>query len=159
MKLSVPVNCPWGSARSCRVAPIHFQPPIGGPVSSLQVRAPLPGPMWPPAADPVCSELSCHPSEPPWGSAHSSCEAPIHFRPQLTARFRASPRAHTGPKCCCFRSWRGRPSRWASQSSARCRPPPRSSPRSPWQSHPPPASSLTCLVPPKSSCCARRQSM
>ncbi len=43
------------------------------------------------------------------------------------------------PMCTCWaqscycRRWRGRPSRWASQSSARCLPPSRSSPRSPWQ--------------------------
>ncbi len=146
MKSSVPVNCPWGSARSCCMVPIHFRPPIGRPVSSLHICAPLLGPTQPPAVGPVCSELSCHPSEPPWGSAHSSCEAPIHFRLQLTGRFRASPRACTGPKSCCFRSWRGRPSRRASQSSAHCRPPPRSSPHSPWQSHPPPTSSYGLLL-------------
>ncbi len=55
MKSSVPVNCPWGSARSCRVAPIHFRPPIGGPVSSLHVHAPLTVPRRPPAKGPACS--------------------------------------------------------------------------------------------------------
>jgi hypothetical protein len=35
MKTSIPVNCPWGSARSCRVAPVHFRLPIAGPVLSL----------------------------------------------------------------------------------------------------------------------------
>jgi hypothetical protein len=46
-----------------------------------------------PAKGPVCSEVSCHPGEPPWGSASSSREAPIHFQPHFTARFRA-PHVH-----------------------------------------------------------------
>jgi hypothetical protein len=35
--------------------------------------------MRPLAVDPVCSELSCHPGELPWGSARSSREAPFTF--------------------------------------------------------------------------------
>ncbi len=35
MESSIPVNCLWGSAPSCHVVPIHFRPPIGGPVLSL----------------------------------------------------------------------------------------------------------------------------
>jgi hypothetical protein len=98
MKSFVPVNCPWGLARSCRVAPVHFRPPIGGPVSSLHVRAPLPGPTWPPAVGPVFNELSCHPGELPWGSARSSREAPIHFRRNLRPGFEL-PHVHMlGPK-------------------------------------------------------------
>jgi hypothetical protein len=54
MKSSIPVNCPWGSARSCRVAPIHFWLPIGCPVLSLHVCAPLPVPRRPPAKGPAC---------------------------------------------------------------------------------------------------------
>jgi hypothetical protein len=84
MKSSIPVNYPWGSARSCRVAPVHFRPPIASPVLSLHVRAPLPVPRGPPAKGPVCNKEVCHPGEPPWGSARSSCEAPIHFRPHFT---------------------------------------------------------------------------
>jgi hypothetical protein len=53
MKTSIPVNCPWGSACSCRMAPIHFQPPIAGLVLSLHVRAPLPVPHGPPATGPI----------------------------------------------------------------------------------------------------------
>jgi hypothetical protein len=47
MKSSIPVNFLWGSARSCRVVPVHFWLPIGGPVLSLHVRAPLPVPRRP----------------------------------------------------------------------------------------------------------------
>jgi hypothetical protein len=57
MKSSVLVNCPWGSARSCRMAPVHFRLPIGGPMSGLYVRAPLPVPRGPPAEGPACCEV------------------------------------------------------------------------------------------------------
>jgi hypothetical protein len=59
---------------------------------------------------------------------------PFTFGCNLRPGF-ASPCARAGPKNCCFRNWRGRPSRWASQSSAPCRPPPGSLPRSPQQSY------------------------
>ncbi len=148
MKSSIPVNCPWGSARSSRVAPIHYWLPIGSPVSSLHVRAPLSrshaGPQqrvqhavwW--AAIPVnrrgASKLQS------WvpRSLSASTYGPVLSFPTFTY----------WAQCCCCRWWRGRPSWWASQSSACCRPPPRSSPRSPWQSHSLPTSSLTCQVPP-----------
>jgi hypothetical protein len=106
-----PGELPMGLSLLLLCGPIHFWLPIGDPVSSLHIGAPLPGPTWPPAVGPVCSELSCHPSEPPRGSARSSRGAPIHFRPQLMAWFRASPRTCAGPKCCCFRSSRGLPPR------------------------------------------------
>ncbi len=44
MKSSIPVNYRWGSACSCCVALIRFRLPIGGPVWSLHVCAPLPVP-------------------------------------------------------------------------------------------------------------------
>ncbi len=99
-----PGELPVGLSTLLSVVPVHFRLPIGGLVSSLHVHAPLPGPTRPPAVGPVCSELSFHPSEPLCGSACSCHEAPIHFRQQPTARFRASPCARAGPKSCCFRS-------------------------------------------------------
>jgi hypothetical protein len=75
VKSSVPVTCPWGSTRSCHMAPVHFWPPIGGLVSSLHVNAPLLVPHGPPAKGPACSDVELpSPNEPPWGS-----HAPVGF--------------------------------------------------------------------------------
>ncbi len=57
MKSSILVYCSWGSACSCRVAPVRFQLSIGGPVLSLHVRAPLPVPRRPPVKGPVCHKV------------------------------------------------------------------------------------------------------
>jgi hypothetical protein len=94
MKSSIPLNCPWGSARSCHMAHIHFWLPNGGPVMSLHVHASLP--CGPPAEGPACRLiLACHvgprmrkrcamkssiPMNCPWGSACSCHIAPIHFQ-------------------------------------------------------------------------------
>jgi hypothetical protein len=85
MKSSILVNCLWSSACSCRVAPIHFRPPSGGPVLSLHVCVPLPVPCRPPAKGPACNEVDLLSREPAWGSARSSHEAHIHFQPYFTA--------------------------------------------------------------------------
>ncbi len=104
VKTSIPVNCPWGSARSCRVAPVHSRLPIAGPVLSLHTRAPLPSHVGPQQQDPpACSQESCHPSEPPWGSARSSCESPIHFRLHFAARFRVLSMCMCRARSCCCR--------------------------------------------------------
>ncbi len=46
MKTSIPVNCPWGSARSCHVAPVHFRSPMPahGCFFSAHVQIIMPGP-------------------------------------------------------------------------------------------------------------------
>jgi hypothetical protein len=131
MKTSIPVNCPWGSARSCRMAPVHFQPPIAGPVLRLHVCAPLPVPRGLPATGPACSQESCRPGEPPWGSTRSSREAPIHFWPHFAAQFRVTSCARARPKAAVVDD-EGVSLPGELFRPTRCRPPPRSSPRGPW---------------------------
>jgi hypothetical protein len=98
LRTSIPVNCPWGSARTCRVAPIHFRPPIAGPVLSPHIRAPLQSHVDPQQQDQsACSQESCHPGGPPWGQHIPRREAPIHFRPHSAARFEFL-YARTGPE-------------------------------------------------------------
>ncbi len=63
MKTSIPVNCPWGSVRSCHVVAVHFRLPIAGPVLSLHVSAPLPVPHWPPATGPTSVQSRELPSQ------------------------------------------------------------------------------------------------
>jgi hypothetical protein len=131
MKTSVPVNCPWGSVRTCRVAPVHFQPPIAGPVLSPHVRAPLPSHVGPQQqGHSACSQESCHPGGPPWGSARPRHEAHIHFQLHFMARFEFSPRARAGPEAAVVDEGAGLPGKLFRPS--RCHPPPRSSPRGPW---------------------------
>jgi hypothetical protein len=147
MKLSVPVNWPWGSARSSRVAPVHFRPPSGCPVLSLHIRAPFQVPRGPLARGSVCREVSCHLSELLWGLARSSREAPIHFWPQFMARFRA-PCVHVlGPRLLLEKMKRSSfqvncagLSTLSSSSQILA--------TQPVASHSPPMSSLTCLIPP-----------
>jgi hypothetical protein len=67
-------------------------------VLSLHVRAPLLVPAGPQLKVQRVVKEICHPSKPPWGSACSSREAPIHLRPQLMAWFEFSPRAGATPK-------------------------------------------------------------
>ncbi len=128
MKSSIPVNCPWRSARSSCMTTVHFRPLIGGPVLSLHVRAPFPVPRWPLAKGPACSGRDL----PSWwtavGSARFSHEAPICFLPQFLARF--SPCAHS--RGWCYMRWGGQPFWWANQCSEGCLPPPRSSSHGPW---------------------------
>jgi hypothetical protein len=50
------------------------------------------------------------PGELPWGSPHSSHEAPIHFRPYCTARFRVLSTCTCWAQGCCCKRWRVRPS-------------------------------------------------
>jgi hypothetical protein len=115
--------------------PVHFRPPIAGPVLSLNVRAPFPVPRGLPAKGPVCNEENCHPGEPLWGSARSSSGAPIH-RLHFTARFRvlefssacARPRAAVVDE-------EGVGLLGELFGPARCHPLPRSSPRGPWPLH------------------------
>jgi hypothetical protein len=132
MKTSILVNCPRGSARTCRVAPVHFWPTIAGPVFSPHVRAPLPSHVGPQQEDQsACSQESFHPTGPLWGSARPRREAPIHFRLHFAARFEFSPRACTGPEAAVIDDEGvGLPGELIRPS--RCHPPPRSSPRGPW---------------------------
>jgi hypothetical protein len=97
VKSSFSVNCPWGSTRSCCVALIHFRPPIGGPVSSLHIRAPLAGLHRPSRGSSVQCGKSCRPGEPPWGLHAPVVRAPFHFRPPFAVRFQASPLVRAGP--------------------------------------------------------------
>jgi hypothetical protein len=98
VKSSIPVNYPWGSTRSCRVAPVHFRSPIGGPVSSLHVCVPPHRRTRAPSRRSSMQHgRGCPPGEPPWGSHAPVVSAPIHFRPLFAARFRASPHARAGP--------------------------------------------------------------
>jgi hypothetical protein len=74
----------------------------------------------------------CHPDELLWGSARSSCVAPIHFQLATMARFRVLSTCTCRAQGCCCRRRRCLPFWWASQGSAHCHPPPRSSPHDPW---------------------------
>jgi hypothetical protein len=149
MKTSVPVNCPWGSARSCCVAPVHFRLPIAGQVLSLHVRAPLPVPRGPPnnrtnqravkrAAIPVDRR----------GAQHVPVvRPPSTFGRILWPGFKFSPRARAGPEVAVVDDEGvGLPGELFRPS--RCRPPPRSSPRGPWSLFLRPHPDLTCQVPP-----------
>jgi hypothetical protein len=122
-------SIPWGSACSCHVAPVHFRPPIAGPVLSLHVHAPLPVPHGLPAKGPVCNKEICHPGELLWGSSHSSCEAA--FGCILRLDFEFSSRAHARPRASVVDDEGvGLPGELF--RPARCCPPPISSPRGPW---------------------------
>ncbi len=123
---------------------------------------------WPWSPPTKCSQCTVHdhhlrtvciclPSEPPWGSAHSNCEAPIHFRLQFTAWFRVLSTCTCRAQGCCFSRWRGRPFWWASQCSAGCRPSSRALPRACGRHLSVHNQIVACQVPPM-SCFARRQS-
>jgi hypothetical protein len=74
-----------------------------------------------------------HPGESPWGSACPSGEATINFSSTTYGRFQVSPRARAGTRVAAVEDEGvGHPSWGASQSTARCRPPPRSLSHSPW---------------------------
>ncbi len=47
---------------------------------------------------PLCHEVVLCPGEPPWGSAHSSREAPSTFGHIVRPGFEFSPRARAGPR-------------------------------------------------------------
>jgi hypothetical protein len=99
MKSSIPENCLWGSARFCHVAPIHFWAPIGGPVLSLHVRAPLPVPRKPPAKDPACNEVDLLiPLNRLEAHYAPVVRSPFNFGHILRPGFEFSPRAHAGPR-------------------------------------------------------------
>jgi hypothetical protein len=127
-----PGELPWGSARTCRVAPIHFRPPIAGPVLSPHVRASLPSHVGPQQQDQsACSQESCLPGGPPWGQHVPGVRPPSTFGRILLPGYEFSPHARAGPKAAVvddegvgFPGELFRPSR--------CYPPPRSSPRGPW---------------------------
>ncbi len=99
MKSSIPVNCLWGSARSCRVAPVHFRPPIGGLALSLHIRAPLPVPRRPPAKRLACNEVDLLIPVNYCGAQHAPVVMPpFTFGCILQPGFEFSPRARTGPR-------------------------------------------------------------
>jgi hypothetical protein len=104
VKSSIPVNCPWGSTRSCRVAPVHFQSPIGSLVSSLHVRVPLTGPRGPPAEGPVCSAVEA--AIPPVnrrGVARYSCEGPHPLLAAICGLVLSLPTCTCWAQYCCCR--------------------------------------------------------
>jgi hypothetical protein len=132
MKSSIPVNCPWGSACSCCVTPVHFRPPVGSPVLSLHVHAPLPVPRSSPAKGPACNEVdlliqvNCH------GAQHTPVvRPPFTFGRILRPGFEFSPRARAGPRAAAVEDEGfGLSACWS--CSACCHTPFKSSPRSPW---------------------------
>jgi hypothetical protein len=80
MKTSIPSNCPCGSARTCRVAPFHFRPPIAGLVLSPHICNPLQSHVGPQQQDQsACSQESCHPCGPPWGQHVPGVRPPSTF--------------------------------------------------------------------------------
>jgi hypothetical protein len=156
MKTSIPVNCPWGSARTCRVAPVHFRPPITGPVLSPHVCAPLPA-TWAPsnrtnqralkrAAIPVDRQ----------GAQHVlGVRPPSTYGRILRPGLEFSPRAHAGPEAAVVDDEGVGPPGELFRLS-RCITPPRSSPRGPWSLFLHPRPVYRARSP--SSYCACRQS-
>jgi hypothetical protein len=99
MKLSILVNCPWGLARFCRVAPVHFRLPIGGPVLSLHVCAPLPVLRRPPAKGTACNEVDLRIPVNRCGAQHAPVvRPPFTFGCILRPGFEFSPRPRAGPR-------------------------------------------------------------
>ncbi len=129
------------------------KPPIGSPVLSLHVLAPLPVPRMPPAEEPACS-VRWLPSR--WTAVGLSTLlswGPHSLLAEIYSPVLSSPHLHMPDPG----RWRGQPFWWATQSSACCHPPPRSSPRGLWlpslRSHP------DCNVPgpPSTLCCICKQ--
>ncbi len=143
-ELIYPGELPVGLSKLLsRGPPFTFSRPLAARCRASTYVPPFQVPRGPPAMSPVCSVMSCHPGEPPWGQ-HAQSWGP-HSRSAATySPVSSFPTCKCWAQSCCCRWRRGRPSRWASQSSACCRPPPRSSPHSLWKAHSPPTSSLTC---------------
>jgi hypothetical protein len=94
-----PGELPWGSACTCRVAPVHFRLPIAGPVLSPHVHAPLPSHVGPQQQDQsACSQESCHPGGPLWGQHVPGVRPPSTFGRILRPGYKFSPRARAGPE-------------------------------------------------------------
>jgi hypothetical protein len=137
MKTSILVNCPWGSARTCRMAPVHFRPPIAGPVLSPHVRAPLPSQVGPSNRTNNVQSRELPSRWTAVGPARPRRETPIHFRMHSAARFEFSPRARAGPEAAVVDDEGvGFPGELIRPSC--CHPPPRSSPHGPWSLFPRP---------------------
>ncbi len=148
----------WGSARSCHMDPIHFQLPkrqIDQCWASMSVLPFLPHVGYQLNVQHAVKKVY-HPGELPWGSASSSHRASIPFRLPNIALYRVLSTCTCQAQSCCCRRWRGQPSWWAGQSSAHCRPPPRSSP--PRAAISSPTSRLLCAKSPV-PCCTHRQSV
>jgi hypothetical protein len=131
MKSSIPKNCRGALYALVTWSPFTFSHPLG-PVLSLHVHVPLPVPYRPPAKGPVCSGRDL-PSR--WTAVgHSTLQSwvPHSLSTAIYGPFRVLSTCICRAQGCCFRRWRGRPFWWASQCSACCHPPPRSSPCGPW---------------------------
>jgi hypothetical protein len=99
MKSSIPVNCPWGSARSCRVAPAHFRLPIGGPMLSLLVRAPPSSPTYAPSEGSSMPRSSSLIPVNRRGAQHAPVvRPPFTFGHIVRPGFKFFPRARAGPR-------------------------------------------------------------
>ncbi len=151
MKSSIPVSCPWGSTRSRCMAPIRFRLPIGSLVLSLHICDPLPVPRWSLAKGPACSGIDL-PSQ--WTALGLSMLQP--WGPHSLSAAIYGP-CTCWAQGCCFRRCRGQSFWWASQCSAHCRPPPRSSARSLWPLSPCPCPDCNVPGPPPTSCCTCRK--
>jgi hypothetical protein len=127
MKSSIPKNCCGALYAPVTWPPFTFSHPLVAQCWASMYMFPFQSHTGPQQKVQCAVEEICLPGEPPWGTALSSREAPIHFRPQFTARFEFSPDDMPAQGCCFFyRRWRGRPFWWASQCSACCHPPSRS---------------------------------
>jgi hypothetical protein len=132
VKTSIPVNCPWGSAHSCRVAPVHSRLPIASPVlSSTYVL--LFHPTWAPSnrTDQCAVKKAAIPVNRRGAQHIPVVSPPFTFGCILRPGFEFSPCACAGPEAAVVDDegigLPGKPFR-----PTRCCPPPRSSPRGPW---------------------------
>ncbi len=120
MKSSIPVNCLWGSARSCHVAPVHFEPPRTCCPSSPR-QAPSEGSSVQWSSSPILVNRR--------GAQHAPVvRPPFTFGCILWLGFEFSPRARAGPRAAAV----GDEGFGLPACSARCHTPPRSSPHGPW---------------------------
>jgi hypothetical protein len=135
-------------AATCDEVVYHSELPVG--LSTLQSRGPrsLSAIHWRPGIKPprICSLNRSHAGPQQWVQCAVWWAAiPLNHRGASTLQpwsphplsattygpVLSSPSCTCWAQSCCCRWQRGRPSWWANQSSARCRPPHRSSPRSP----------------------------
>ncbi len=106
------------TARGAQHAPVAwplftFGRPLAARCWASTYVLPLPVPHRPPVKGPACHEVVLCPGEPSWGSARSSREAPIHFQPYYTGRFRVLSTCKCWAEGCCCKRWRVRPSWYA----------------------------------------------
>jgi hypothetical protein len=149
MKTSILVNCPWGSALTCRVAPVHFRPPSVEPPCTCSPSKPH----GPPATGPISvqwRELSSQ-----WTVVGLSTSQAWGPHP-LAARFRVLSTCTSRTRSCCSRWWRVR-FPWRTIQAVTLSFSSQILDTRPVVTISPPTSSLTCQSPPTSSYCTRRQ--